>query len=343
MKQREEGCRREHFSGIIGWDALMKYGFYDRLEAEFPSQFIVDVTERCNLACIHCGHPSFRRSRYYGGRSLNPDLNAKLVDEVRHHGQGVTQYIRYSASGEPLLHPHLCEMLLYAVERSGVTVTLTTNGTLMNEKRIEQLLLTGVDLIDISIDAYMPETYANIRVHGDLNVTRRNVLRLLQKVKEDSVRTKVVVSYVEQPQNAHETKDFETFWKNSGAYAVVVRRRHSNAGAVKGIADLMREEGAGDVRRPCLYLWERMVLNPRGYLAFCPADWTHGSTILDYRTTTIYETWQGEFYQSLREAHLTNQYAHHRICGQCPDWKAMRWPTEGSSYADMIEELNATE
>ena len=100
--------------------------------------------------------------------------------------RGVTQYIRYSASGEPLLHPHLCEMLLYAVERSGVTVTLTTNGTLMNEERIGQLLLTGVDLIDISIDAHMPETYANIRVHGDLNVTRGNVLRLLQRVKEDS-------------------------------------------------------------------------------------------------------------------------------------------------------------
>jgi hypothetical protein len=121
----------------------------------------------------------------------------------------------------------------------------------------------------------------------------------------------------------------------------VIRRLHSNAGALKAIADSMREEQDMEVRRPCLYPWERMVLNPRGYLAFCPADWTHGSSIVDYRNTTISETWKGEFYQKLREAHLANQYARHGFCGQCPDWKATRWPDEGLSYADMIEEFHA--
>ena len=87
MKEKGKGCPREQPLGITGRKALMKYGFYYRLKAEFPTQFIVDVTERCNLACIHCGHPSFKKSTYYGGRSLSPDLNAKLVDEVRHHGQ----------------------------------------------------------------------------------------------------------------------------------------------------------------------------------------------------------------------------------------------------------------
>jgi len=174
-----------------------------------------------------------------------------------------------------------------------------------------------------------------------LKVTRGNVLRLLQRSKEGSHRTKVVVSYIEQPQNVRETRDFEAFWKDSGADAVVIRRQHSNAGAVKAIANLMREEEIREVRRPCLYPWERMVLNPRGYLAFCPADWTHGSSIVDYRNTTIYETWKGEFYQRLREAHLANQYARHRFCGQCPDWKATRWPEEGLSYADMIEKCHA--
>ncbi len=319
----------------------MKYYFYNRLSGEFPSQFIVDITERCNLACIHCGHPSFRRSSYYGGRLLDPDLNAKLVEEVRGHGQKVTQYIRYSASGEPLLHPRLCEMLFYAVEHSGVTVTLTTNGTLMDEKWVEQLLSTGVDLIDVSIDAFLPETYADLRVRGDLKVTQGNVLRLLQRSREGFHRTKVVVSYIEQPQNAHETRDFEAFWKDNGADAVVIRRLHSNAGVLKAIADSMRKEQGREVRRPCLYPWERMVLNPRGYLAFCPADWTHGSSIVDYRNTTIYETWKGEFYQALREAHISNQYAHRRFCRQCPDWRATRWPDEGLSYADMIEEFQA--
>lgn len=321
------------------------YGFYSRLKAAFPSQIIVDVTEVCNLACVHCAHPLFKKSQYYSGSFLNPDLNTKLVNEVRHHGQNTTQYLRYTSNGEPLLHRRIYEMLGYAVKHSGVTVTLTTNGTLLTGKNIEMLLSTGVDVVDISIDAFTPETYAKIRLKGDLNVTRNNVLRMIQKAKQSSIPTKLVVSYIEQPQNIHETNTFKKFWEDNGADYVVVRRLHSNAGALNSIADRMREESEQEIRRPCVYSWERIVLNARGYLSFCPADWNHGSTIAkaDYNKTTICEIWQGEFYQKLREAHLTNNFANHPICGQCPDWQAIRWPNEGRSYASMIEEFKDLE
>jgi DNA-directed RNA polymerase subunit beta len=46
-----------------------------------------------------------------------------------------------------------------------------------------------------------------------------------------------------------------------------------------------------------------------------------------------------EFYRRLREAHLTNQYANHKFCGQCPDWASTRWPHQGRSYADMVQEF----
>ncbi|TRZ89735.1 MAG: radical SAM protein [Methanosarcinales archaeon] len=322
-----------------------QYGFYGRLTADFPSQIIVDCTEVCNLACIHCAHPAFKKSVYYAGRSLDPALNVKLVNEVRQHGRDCTQYIRYSSNGEPLIHRHIFDMVDYAVRNSGVTVTLTTNGTLLNQQRIEGLLTTGVDVVDISIDAFTPDTYAQIRVNGDLQVTRANVLMLLQMARQASSRTKVVVSYIEQPQNMHETKDFEAFWRDNGADYVVIRRLHSNAGAIVPVADLMRTENESELRRPCTYPWERIVLNARGFLSFCPADWTHGSTIAgaDYRTKTIQEVWQGEFYQKLREAHLTNNYNDHQFCGQCPDWRSTRWPHEGRSYANMMEEFKDTE
>ena len=314
-----------------------EYGFYDRLKAEFPSQVIVDMTEVCNLACVHCPHPEFKKSEHYAARYLEPELNAKLVDEVRAHGRGLTQYIRYTSEGEPLVHPQCYDMLEYAVKNSGVLVSLTTNGTILNEKRVKKLLESGLDVIDISIDAFTPETYAKIRVNGDLNVTRANVLRMIEMARGTS--TKVVVSYIEQPQNRHETGDFERFWKDKGAKYVVVRRLHSGAGAVVNIAAIMHAENAAEKRRPCLYPWERIVLNPRGMLVFCPQDWVHGSQVSDYHSTTIRETWQGEFYRALREAHLRNDFRHHRFCGNCPDWKQTRWPGHGRSYADMIQEF----
>lgn len=315
------------------------YGFRDRLHAEFPSQVIMAITEVCNLACTHCPHPEFKRSARYGARYLEPELNAKMVDEVREHGAGHVQYIRYTAEGEPLVHPGAYDMIEYAARHSGTFVTITTNGTIMNERRTRRLLDSGVQMIDISIDAYRPETYARIRVGGDLEVTRANVLNLLRWVREAGGGTRVVVSYVEQPENQAETREFETYWREQGADSVVVRRLHSAAGAVPGLVQIVRLAGKGEARYPCLYPWERVLINPRGQVSFCPQDWVGGSAVADFRTTSIRETWQAETYRRLREAHLRNDFSGHAFCGNCPDWRQTRWPGQGRSYADLVGEF----
>jgi MoaA/NifB/PqqE/SkfB family radical SAM enzyme len=318
-----------------------QYGFYGRLKDGFPSQIIVDATEVCNLACVHCPHPEFKKSPHYHARYLDIDLHNKMVDEVREHGRGTTQYIRYTSNGEPLVHPKIYDMLDYALNRSGVFVTLTTNGTTMNEKRVGKLLASGLHMVDVSIDAHLPETYAKIRVNGKLEVTRANVLTLLRLRRELRAKTRVIVSFVEQPQNSREVGEFERYWKDQGADYVVIRRLHSAAGGVAPIAAAMLKQQERVKRYPCLYPWERITLNPRGELAFCPQDWVHGSVLADFRTTTIRDLWRGEIYQRLREAHLSGDFSAHRFCSQCPDWAQTRWPGEGRSYADLVAEFSA--
>jgi MoaA/NifB/PqqE/SkfB family radical SAM enzyme len=320
-----------------------EYGFGGRLTAEFPSQVVVDVTEVCNLACIHCPHPEFKRSEHYQARYLEPELNAKMVEEVRTHGRGFTQYIRYTSEGEPLVHPHGYEMIEEAVKHSGVYVTLTTNGTIMNEKRTRRILEAGVHMIDISIDAFSEDVYARVRVNGDLRVTRENVQRLIRWIREGRAKTKVVVSFVEQKENTHEAAAFKAFWEDQGADYVIIRRLHSAAGAVIDASRILREKHRTEKRRPCLYPWERVSLNPRGNLMFCPVDWVHGSEVADFRTTTIRETWQGPVFEALRRAHLENDFRGHAFCGQCPDWAETRWPHQGRAYADLVAELQAAQ
>jgi MoaA/NifB/PqqE/SkfB family radical SAM enzyme len=321
----------------------IRYGFYDRLSEQFPSQLLVDVTEHCNLACIHCPHVTFKKSEHYSGAKIDPDLNIKLVDEAKLFGQGITQYIRYTSNGEPLIHPQIYDMLEYAVKNSGTKVTLTTNGTLLNEKNIEKLLNTGIDLVDVSIDAFTKETYSKVRVNGDLSITAGNTVNLINENIARKAKSKIVVSYVESPENANETSDFEKFWKDKGADFVVIRRLHSCSGAKEDLAEQRRNDNNSQIRKPCLYPWERIVLNPKGFLDFCPSDWVEGSKIIEYKNTSIRETWNSEFYKKLRQAHLNNEFSNHKFCGQCPDWIATRWPDEGRSYANMIEDFKEKE
>lgn len=315
------------------------YGFYGRLRAEFPSQVIADTTEVCNLACTHCAHPEFKRSEHYRARLLSADLNRKMVDEVRAYGRGITQYIRYSGNGEPLLNKAIFEMLGYAVRESGSTVTLTTNGTLLDRARAEQLLETGVHLVDISVDAFQPQTYARIRVNGELAETTANVQRFLQLIRERRSSTKLVVSFIEQPENSAEIPAFEGFWHAQGAHSVVVRRLHTNANSSPTLAVHRGVAADAGTRRPCLYPWERVLLTPTGQLAYCPQDWKHASSLGDYRTTTIREVWQGEAYRRLRAAHLSGDFCSHSFCGGCPDWATTRWPGQGLSYADLVANM----
>lgn len=318
---------------------MTTYGFGGRFSAAFPSQVIIDVTELCNLSCTHCPHPAFKQSEHYAGRTLSAELSAKAVTEVATAGRGLVEYVRFASDGEPMLHKGLYAMLSDAVTRSGTFVSLTTNGTLLTPSRIEQLIETGVNLVDISIDAFSPETYSAIRVRGDLNVTRANTERLIQRVRETGSSMRIAVSYIEQPNNAHETADFERYWHDAGAHSVAIRRLHSASGAVISVADVMRKKVATQERRPCVYPWERVVVTPRATLAFCPSDWTGGSSLVDYNTTTIAELWKGRPYDSLRLAHLTNDYTAHSFCGQCPDWQETRWPGEGATYATLVAAL----
>ncbi len=319
--------------------ARQRYGFGGRLSESFPSQVIIDVTELCNLACTHCPHPAFRQSERYRGRSLDPALNTKAIGEVAAAGPGVVRQVRYTSEGEPLLNPAVFAMLGEAVASSGTFVSITTNGTLLTPGRVDRLVATGVHLVDISLDALTPETYARIRVKGNLAETRAGVQRLIAAARAPGCSTRVIVSYIEQPENVHETAGFERFWRDAGAHDVAIRRLHSASGGIAAVADRLRRRGAALDRRPCVFPWDRIVLKPRGVLSFCPADWTHGSSLADYRSTTIADLWRGHRYAALRRAHQNNDFRDHGFCDQCPDWQETRWPDEGPSYAALVERL----
>ena len=312
------------------------YSFNGYLKESFPSQVMMDIAEVCNLGCIHCAHPKFKKSDHYAKSMLDPELNRKMVDEVATHGQGLTKYIRYTSNGEPLVHPKSYEMINYAVDHSKTKVTLTTNGTLLNEKKMNRLLDSGIHMIDVSLDAFTNETYKIIRVGGDLVITKKNVLRMQELIQINNYNTKLVVSFIEQKQNSHEIKDFYNFWKNEiGVQDVVIRRLHTNAGVN---LDLGHQKGSK--RKPCLYPWERIILNAKGKLGFCPTDWFGQAVICDYKENTIKDIWNSDFYKILRNQHKCNDFKDNLFCKGCPDWANTSWPKEEKkAYADLVEKI----
>ena len=315
-----------------------KYGFQGRLTEDYPSQIIIDVTNICNLHCLHCPQSTVSGVPGYKIQHIDVNIHAKLIHDVANNSNGCCQYIRYTAMGEPLLHPQIFDMLDYAKQHSGTSISLTTNGTLLH-KDARQRILQSVDVIDISLDALSKETYAAVRRGGNHDNVYANVQALIAENKAAQNPLRVVVTFIEQTANAHETEAFKHYWENAGADYVIIRRLHSCAGQIEDVAVKMHASSAAENRYPCLYPWERLTLAPEGTLGFCPANWTHQADFAHFSDTTIAAAWKSDFMTALREAHTKNYFSTNPLCAQCPDWSATRWPHVDRSFADMISDF----
>ncbi len=308
------------------------------LTQDYPSQLVVDVTEFCNLACVHCPFSIVTKPKGKNRHQLLPELHAKLVQDVAEKGRPSCRFVRYSGEGEPLLHPHIMEFLR-EMSAVGVPTALTTNGLLLTQERCEAIVAAGTSAVDISIDAFKPETYAKIRVGGDLAVTQEGVKRLIAAKQAAGSILKIMTSFIHQAGNEGEDKDFQAYWQDQGVDLVFIRDLHSCAGNQKDMAQKMWAT-APKPRKPCLYPWERLNLKPDGFVHFCPADWIHGSRVGDFGKQTIAEVWQGPEMEAVRRAHLTNDFSACSLCGQCPDWAVIRWPWQGRTYASAMHEID---
>jgi radical SAM protein with 4Fe4S-binding SPASM domain len=321
-------------SGSIG-----HFGGY--LSAAFPSQLNVDVTEFCNLACIHCPYESAVKPKGKARQQFPANLHAKIVAEIATAGQGICRFVRYTGEGEPLLHPQIFDFLTATKHRANTPTSLTTNGLLLTEERCRLILEADVGVVDISLDAFTPETYAKIRVGGELAEAQGGVLRLLAMARTRNHPLKIAVSFIRQALNAHEAEPFREFWQAQKVDLVFVRNLHSCAGHLQDLAQKMWGALDTNKRTPCLYPWERLLLKPDGAAVYCPNDWHQGTVAGHIQQESIQQIWQGDAMQAVRAAHQQNNFIQHKFCGQCPDWSVIQWPQHGRSYATMMHEFTA--
>lgn len=106
----------------------------------------VELTDRCNLRCRHCGS----RCEPSHGRCLPTDLLLRTLDEVAEDFEPRTVMVCLTG-GEPLLHPDFDAIVRHIVSR-GFPWGMTTNGTLIDEKRAALLREEGLASVTVSLD-----------------------------------------------------------------------------------------------------------------------------------------------------------------------------------------------
>lgn len=141
-----------------------------------PHELQLEVTAACNLRCRMClvrYRPPV--NRVVGSMSFA--TFRALVDDLPE-----LEKLTLQGLGEPLLNPDLLAMVRYASAR-GVRVGFNSNGTLLTERKAEQLVDAGIDWLHVSVDAAHRETYAYVRGRDEFDRVARHVAGLA-RVKE---------------------------------------------------------------------------------------------------------------------------------------------------------------
>ncbi len=172
-----------------------------RRDFPLPTNFIINLTHKCNLACDMCTQ--------YGGHFKNNkliDLPAQEWEKFIASVAWVTPRILLFG-GEPLIYPEIRE-IFEIVRTYGCPTELVTNGHFL-EKYLEDIIRCQIELI-ISLDG-TAEVHNSIR-NSKVNFDR--IVRSLEQIRLFKAKGQVVnwsVNFVLLPENLDNVFEFLEF------------------------------------------------------------------------------------------------------------------------------------
>lgn len=115
-----------------------------------------NVTYKCNLHCEHC----------YINAGPNPGLSELSIEETMRIAREIVEQgipLVVFTGGEPLISEKFWKPLEYFHSMGRPKTSVSTNGTLIDEKNAERLARLGVSYVGISLDSLDPEVHDKFR------------------------------------------------------------------------------------------------------------------------------------------------------------------------------------
>lgn len=299
-----------------------------------PLSIDIEPNTKCNLACKFCQVPGWERAKI---NDMSIEVFEKILDQF-----STLLIIKLQGMGEPLLNPHLFDMIKMASDRYCLVYT-TINGTLLNERNIKKIVESDLAAVTISLDGAKKETFESIRENANFEKVISNVKKLVRSRKRrlPEINVWMVITkdnYQEIPEMIKLCKDMGvdnltaqleiySYGKDSIHERIIEHRikENSNFEAYKRecIEFAKREQmnfqfhkTSFDKHHPCLWPWTSLYVSAEGKIVPCcrigDPDVIHFGSIQEKR---IKEIWNSDEYHQFRNAIKSNHIP--SFCRQC--------------------------
>ena len=327
--------------------SIYRKGWSGRLEefdhGDFPLNLNVEVTTRCNLACTFCTHPSLDEEQMI---DLPIEIYNNVVKEGKNFGLAA---VNLNGLGEPLLRKDLVEFIDIAKKNGVVDIMFHTNGTVMNEKIANQIIVAGIDKVIFSVDSPNKITYESMRllrasflkhkkgltdnIEGTKWEKTVDNVQLLSKIRNSSgnrypiIRATMVVT----DSTVTEIDEYMSLWKDVVDLITVQdltwrtklldddvwenKEETALPTNFDEIRDLAIEKGQNFV---CPYLFQSTYIHSDGLAIPCSNPNARKHMIMgDFNKQSAKEIWNGEKYNELRDLHKKGKWYEHPVCRDC--------------------------
>ena len=146
---------------------------------DYPMMLDIELSGICNLKCEEC----FQNGSIEGKLGfMERTLFKKIIDEGSSKG---LCSIKLQVRGESFLHPYWCECCCYAKEAGIMDIQITTNGALLDEANIQQILDSDLDGIVFSVDSHHGDSWEKIK-NGEKyeSSVKNNIKKFLERRKQ---------------------------------------------------------------------------------------------------------------------------------------------------------------
>ena len=120
-----------------------------------PVVIVWNVTNKCNLHCLHCHQAS---SSSLQQKELTTNEAFKTINHLSDAGLSILTF----SGGEPLVRKDIYDLIQRATN-NGIYCTIASNGILMKPETVKQLYNAGIKRVEIGLDGAKSETHDFLR------------------------------------------------------------------------------------------------------------------------------------------------------------------------------------
>ena len=226
-------------------------------------------------------------------------------------------------TGEPFFIKNINDYISYA-KTVGITyIYVTTNGALLNKKKIKSAFDSGLNSIKFSINAGSRETYKLVHGHDDFDKVIENVQLTHQFRKDNNLKfpiyaSCVVTRFVEDEKL--KLKEILSPYVDDLVFFNV----HSQFGQSLDFLDAMSATSSSLESKnttkssytPCSFLWNRVHLTAENFLTLCCVDYENVLTYADLKKQSLKEAWNNQLIIEMRKKHQ-NKDLGGTLCKNC--------------------------